>query len=107
MGLLSAIAALQHRNWRAEGFTKVVVACNVPYIVSGVTKKTVQWEERGWRSAEGIPIVNADVWVDLLTVIGELEKDGLDVQFWAIHKPDNPAVELAEAAMEPVCFCFP
>lgn len=101
--LHAAISALRLRDWRAEGFRGVVVATSAPTLVDAIAGRIAVWERNAWRTPQGVPIANQDLWVDLCAAVRELEARGTKVRFWAVRKEDNLAVGLAGLAVGPVC----
>ena len=89
--LRAAIAALQCRQWREEGWGTVVVASDSEYMVEGITNWIEIWQENGWctsretgQSFEGDAVANQDLWEMLLREVLELSERGLEVKFWLI-----------------------
>lgn len=61
--LRTAHAALNLRDWRAEGFGKIVIACDSEYVVLGAVQRAESWEQNGWRNMRGQDIANKDLWI--------------------------------------------
>src|SRR5690242_709049 len=59
MGLSSVIGALQHIQGR-DG--PVAVYSDSVYVIRGITQWIWGWRKRGWKTAEGSPVLNRDRW---------------------------------------------
>ena len=71
------------------------------YLRDGITKWIFGWKKKGWRTADGKPVKNVELWQAL-----ESEKDRHDVTFHWVrghdgHEENERADELARAGMEP------
>ncbi|MAU97590.1 MAG: ribonuclease HI [Fulvimarina sp.] len=97
MELLAAISALKALNRACA----VDLYSDSNYMRDGITKWIFGWKKKGWRTADGKPVKNVELWQQL-----EAEKDRHDVTFhWvrghAGHAENERADELARAGMEP------
>jgi ribonuclease HI len=97
--LRAAIAALQCRQWRAEGWTAITIASDSEYLVEGITK------QNGWLTSRetgdsynGDAVANRDLWELLLWEVMEFSRMGLEVKFWLILHELNAEAH-AEARM--------
>ena len=61
MELLAAIMALR---FAPEG-TKVALYTDSQYLKNGITKWVAGWKRRGWKKADGQPVLNQGYWVEL------------------------------------------
>ena len=61
MELLAAIMALR---FAPEG-TKVALYTDSQYLKNGITKWFAGWKRRGWKKADGQPVLNQAYWVEL------------------------------------------
>ena len=97
MELLAAISALKALNRACA----VDLYSDSNYMRDGITKWIFGWKKKGWRTADGKPVKNVELWQQL-----EAEKGRHDVTFhWvrghAGHAENERADELARAGMEP------
>jgi len=97
MELTAAIKALQALNRACA----VDLYSDSNYMRDGITKWIHGWKRKGWRTADGKPVKNAELWQAL-----EEEKSRHDVTFhWvkghAGHEENERADELARAGMAP------
>jgi len=94
--LRAALLALGLRFWNGEGFDNVVLACDSQYVVCGASEYLNRWINNGWVTSKGTPVKNRDLWEGLLEKMRELEKHGLQVQFWLIPREWNEADKYAK-----------
>ncbi|KAJ5772605.1 ribonuclease H-like protein [Penicillium odoratum] len=80
--LRAVIAALRYREWTFEGFNSLVIATDSSYVVNGITSGISEWQENGWRTSAGHPVLNRDLWQFLLSELKNWGEDGLSVEFW-------------------------
>jgi ribonuclease HI len=66
MELTAAIEALKYLR-RTEG--TVAVYTDSTYVIRGITQWIKGWQRRGWKTAEGTPVLNRDYWETLAAVI--------------------------------------
>ncbi len=59
---IEALSYFQHRN------VKIIVYSDSKYLVDGVTKWLANWKKRNWKTSDGKPIKNLDLWqkIDVL-----------------------------------------
>ena len=61
MELTAAIEALRYAP---EG-TRVALYTDSQYLKNGITKWVAGWKRRGWRKADGQPVLNQELWMEL------------------------------------------
>ena len=61
MELSAAIAALGF----PKGLSKVALYTDSQYLKNGITKWMSGWKRRGWKKADGQPVLNQDLWQEL------------------------------------------
>lgn len=61
MELLAAIKALEF----APAGTKVALYTDSQYLKNGITKWVAAWKRRGWKKADGQPVLNQSYWIEL------------------------------------------
>ncbi|KAJ6103794.1 hypothetical protein N7486_004016 [Penicillium sp. IBT 16267x] len=82
----AAIAALQCRNWAAEGFERIIIATSDASVVEGITHLMRGWMRDDWcYQYSDVPVGNVDMWYCLMKTIHEAEKKGCTVYFWATN----------------------
>ncbi|KAI1146774.1 hypothetical protein F4825DRAFT_439658 [Nemania diffusa] len=93
--LRAAIAVLRRNDWRADGFTSIVIATDSSYLVEGATGWVRSWVRNGWKTRTGDSVKNQDLWELLLGEVEKCKEIGLEVELWKIPREMN---ELADAA---------
>ena len=61
MELTAAIEALRYAP---EG-TRVALYTDSQYLKNGITKWVAGWKRRGWKKADGQPVLNQELWMEL------------------------------------------
>ena len=82
--LRAVIAALEFRNWHAEGWRRVVVVTDLEYVVHGATRWVPTWTRRRWRNKKGAPVANRDLWEQLQARVDAMRAGGAEVAFWLL-----------------------
>lgn len=100
MELLACIQALRELRGKrppvdVARFNKVVIHSDSQYVVNNVPNALYTWQTNGWYGSEGSPVVNADLWKDL---IREIFKASTRVDFkWVKgHSAKNPHNKVAD-----------
>ena len=101
--LRAAHAALGLHDWRAEGFGKIVIACDSTYVVRGAVQYAAIWEQNGWKNKFQKDVANKDLWIMLIQAIRNLEAEGTIVQFYHINRNFNWADSLAKQGAVSIC----
>lgn len=92
--LRAAIAVLRRKDWRADGFTSVVIATDSSYLVDGATGWARGWVTNGWKTRTGGSVKNKDLWELFLGEVEKCRETGLEVELWKIPREMN---EVADA----------
>jgi ribonuclease HI len=87
--LRAVIAALQFREWKREGFSSVVIATDSSYVAEGMTSWIRTWLVGGWKTSNGRPIINQDLWMCLISEVKRCGDTGLHIKFWQIPRDWN------------------
>ena len=56
--------AIEALRYAPEG-TRVALYTDSQYIKNGITKWVAGWKRRGWRKADGQPVLNKELWMEL------------------------------------------
>lgn len=96
--LRASIAALRLCGWRAEGFSRLVIATDSAYVADGATTWSQSWTCNGWITSGGAPVQNRDLWELLLDEIALWSRLGLLVLFWKIPRELNHEADAAAKA---------
>lgn len=96
MEMMAAIVALRELQNCGK---KIILSSDSSYLVNGIVKGWAKkWRSNGWRKSDGQPVLNVDLWRELLALL-----DGVDVSFkWvkghAGHELNERCDHLATAA---------
>jgi ribonuclease HI len=100
MELLAPTAALQyiagrHSPYNVRDFSKVVVYTDSLYVKNNVNAALYTWPNTGWCDRNGNPVVNAELWKDLVKAIFRVQPVRVNFEWVKGHKAsaDNKAVD--------------
>ncbi len=101
MELLAPIQALRELRGKyspveVERFTKIVIHSDSQYVVNNVPNALYSWRSNGWRGREGNPIVNADLWNDLVGEIFKAVPKRVEWKWVKGHSAKNPHNKTAD-----------
>lgn len=87
----------------ADTSSDLHVLCDSQYAINSITKWMAGWKKRGWKKANGSPVLNADLMRRLDELMSSAKADGRSVTFeWvkghANHDMNERADDLARAA---------
>ncbi len=97
MELLAAIAALEGLSRPSE----ITVVTDSAYVKNGITGWLANWKRRGWRTADGKPVKNVELWQRLEAASQPHRVRWEWVKGHAGHPENERADALARAAMAP------
>jgi ribonuclease HI len=97
MELMAAIEALE----RLKQPSHVELHTDSEYVMKGITQWIHGWKRKGWRTAAGQPVKNADLWRRLDEARQRHKIDWQWVRGHAGHSENERADELAREAMKP------
>lgn len=100
MELLAPTAALQYiagrrSDYNVRDFSKVVVYTDSLYVKNNVNTAIYTWPNTGWTDRNGNPVVNAELWKELVRAIFRVLPVRVDFEWVKGHKAsaDNKAVD--------------
>jgi ribonuclease HI len=96
MELMAAIRGL-------EALTKpcqVLLHSDSQYVVKGITSWLKDWKRRGWKKADGKPVLNADLWQTLDAQLARHHVDARWVKGHAGHPENERVDQLANEAAQ-------
>jgi ribonuclease HI len=70
MELTGAIEALKYLM--KSDFTTCVIYTDSAYVLGGITSWVKNWEKNGWRTANKKPVLNKELWQELVTLARKL-----------------------------------
>jgi ribonuclease HI len=97
MELLAAIGALE----ALERPTTLTMVTDSAYVKGGITEWMAGWKRRGWRTADGKPVKNDDLWRRLEAAAQPHKVAWTWVKGHAGHPENERADALARAGMAP------
>ncbi|MBK5926899.1 ribonuclease HI [Rhodobaculum claviforme] len=97
MELLAAIAALEG----LERPSRITVVTDSAYVKNGITVWMANWKRRGWRTADGKPVKNRELWQRLEDACARHTVRWEWVKGHAGHPENERADVLARAGMAP------
>jgi ribonuclease HI len=74
MELSAVIAALRALRGAAE---PIALHTDSTYVIRGITEWIRNWRRRGWRTAEGQPVLNRELWEELAALVEERGRKGI------------------------------
>jgi ribonuclease HI len=97
MELTAAISALE----ALERPAAITLVTDSAYVKNGVTQWIHGWKRNGWRTADGKPVKNADLWQRLDAAQARHRVDWRWIKGHAGHAENERADALARAGMAP------
>lgn len=97
MELTAAIKALEAIPDTA---TIILIHSDSRYVIDGVTKWLPGWKAKGWRKADGKPVLNQDLWMQLEQLISGRQIAWKWVKGHAGHEQNERVDGLANAEAE-------
>ncbi|KZV95245.1 ribonuclease H-like protein [Exidia glandulosa HHB12029] len=87
--LRAVLFFLQLRMWEAGGADRIVIATDSEYVVEGACGRIDTWIARDWRTANGSPVANRDLWEALRNELRIADEAQLSILFWRIPREWN------------------
>lgn len=76
---------------------EIIIFSDSQYVVKGTTEWMFGWKARNWRKADGKPVLNQDIWEEVLAFIGQ----NLNVRLqWVKGHAGHPENEYADQLAE-------
>jgi ribonuclease HI len=100
MEIVAAIDALKFIIGRycpvdVRDFTKVVINTDSLYLSDGYAAARITWPTNGWMTRDGNPVVNADLWKELMRVASKVGKR-VEIKWYKGHSAANPHNKTAD-----------
>jgi ribonuclease HI len=95
MEMMAAIAALEALKRPSQ----VKLTTDSTYLRDGITKWIHAWKKRGWRTADGKPVKNQDLWQRLERTLARHQVEWHWVRGHTGHRENERADELARQAI--------
>jgi ribonuclease HI len=74
MELLAAVSALEEAFEMEKGKGEITVHTDSSYVINGITKWVQGWQSNGWLTKAKQPVMNQDLWEELLAAVEKFEK---------------------------------
>lgn len=72
--VIEALGELAGKQYRSEGVAPTLLICvDSEYVLKGVTEWVDGWRRKGWIKADKKPVVNSDLWKQLLVEIEQFD----------------------------------
>lgn len=73
MELKATIEALKYISTRKVLAESVTINADSAYVLGGVTNWIFGWEKNGWRTANKKPVMNQELWKELIALVREFK----------------------------------
>lgn len=73
MELQAVIETLKYISKSDFIISEVVIHADSQYVLGGVTNWIFNWEKNGWRTANKKPVLNQDLWQELIALVRKFE----------------------------------
>ncbi|MCR8671327.1 ribonuclease HI family protein [Agrococcus sp. HG114] len=94
IGELSAVVDLLRQT---RGVDELLILCDSQYVINSVTKWMAGWKRKGWRKADGKPVLNRELLEELDRLMAERGAEGGVVRFeWVRGHAGHPLNEAAD-----------
>jgi len=95
MEMMAAIRALEELKRPC----RVVLSTDSQYLMLGITEWLANWKKRNWRTSQGSPVKNADLWERLEKAVARHEVSWSWVRGHAGHEENHRVDQLARQAV--------
>lgn len=93
MELMGAIKALEYAGTLEPG--PIELHTDSEYVMKGITEWIAGWQKRGWRTAAKKPVLNQDLWQELILAVDGKEIDWKYVAGHSGHDHNERCDEIA------------
>ena len=94
IGELSAVVDLLRQT---EGVDELLILCDSQYVINSITKWMAGWKRKGWRKADGKPVLNRELLEELDRLMAARRDAGGVVRFeWVRGHAGHPLNEAAD-----------
>jgi ribonuclease HI len=97
MELMAAISALEALSRASD----LIIVTDSAYVKNGVTEWIHAWKRRGWKTADGKPVKNVELWQRLEAAAAGHKVEWRWIKGHAGHAENERADVLARAGMAP------
>jgi ribonuclease HI len=83
-----------------RGIKRVIIMSDSSYLVRGMTEYILEWKGNGWKTYNGGPVANQELFRQLDAEMTYLESCGIEVRFWLVGREHNRGADrLANEAL--------
>ncbi|MEV7527896.1 ribonuclease H family protein [Agrococcus sediminis] len=94
IGELAAVVDLLRQS---GGVDELLILCDSQYVINSVTKWMAGWKRKGWRKADGKPVMNRELLEELDRLMAARKAEGGVVRFkWVRGHAGHPLNEAAD-----------
>lgn len=94
IGELAAVVDLLRQS---EGVDELLILCDSQYVINSATKWMAGWKRKGWRKADGKPVMNRELLEELDRLLAARKATGGVVRFeWVRGHAGHPLNEAAD-----------
>lgn len=99
MELTAVIKALEYASDLEpdEEHSSIAVYADSEYVLKGITEWIHNWQKKGWKTAGKKPVLNKDLWQELLLATEDKDIEWRHVAGHAGHAPNERCDEIATA----------
>jgi ribonuclease HI len=73
MELTGVVEALKYiLNHPMKDSMMIIISSDSQYVINGATKWSKEWERNGWKTSAKEPVLNKEIWVELLSLIRKI-----------------------------------
>jgi len=73
MELKSVIESLKYMEKNFKDYSLIIHA-DSNYVLNGINSWIFNWEKNGWRTANKKPVLNKELWVELISLVRKFDK---------------------------------
>jgi ribonuclease HI len=96
MELQAAIEAVKYLESISVPSAKACIYTDSEYVKNGITKWLLNWKKRGWKTAQGKPVLNQDLW-EILDALNPNQHEWQYIKAHAGHPGNERADAIARA----------
>ncbi|MDX2469374.1 MAG: ribonuclease HI [SAR324 cluster bacterium] len=99
--IMEMTGAMKALEATPEG-SKIRLTTDSQYVINGITKWINGWKKKGWKKADGNPVLNQEVWKALDQATSKRKVEWVWVKGHAGHEENERVDDLAREAIEKV-----
>lgn len=99
MELKAAIEGLRYfRDYILTNNEKLILVLDSKYVLNGISQWSDNWIKQGWKKKNGKPVLNADMWQEILSLTNNLDITFQHVRGHSGEKYNEKCDQLATSA---------